>query len=104
MLNRRELLNAIAECESSNESFQNCQKLATLYILYDHLYAEPTVSESQRVRTEIFETDGDSEFLSLINGKQTKPVIDLVSELMETIKVLHPRLYDSTLRRLREIV
>lgn len=104
MLNRRELLNAISECESSNESFQNCQKLATLYILYDHLYAEPATTEPQRVRTEVIETDKESEFMQLINGKRIEPVLDLVEELMETIQILQPRVYDSALRRLRDIV
>jgi hypothetical protein len=104
MLNRRELLNAIAECESSNESFQNCQKLATLYIIYDHLYSEPNSPEVERVQMNVIETDRNSEFMQLINGKQIEPVLDLVDELMETIKILQPRLYDSALRRLKDIV
>lgn len=104
MLNRRELLNAISECESANENFQNCQKLATLYILYDHLYSEPKSPEVERIQMEIIETDRDSEFMQLINGKKIEPVLDLIDELMETIKILQPRLYDSALRKVKDLV
>ena len=104
MLNKRELLNAISECESANENFQNCQKLATLYILYDHLYGEPAEPRTEIVRTEVIEANGDSEFIQMIQGKRIQPVLDLVDELMETIKILQPRLYDSALRRLKDII
>ena len=104
MLNRRELLNAINECESANDNFQNCQKLATLYILYDHLYADRAEPEVERIQMQIVQTDKDSDFMSAINGKQVESVLDLVDELMQTIKILHPRLYDSALRKANEIV
>lgn len=99
MLSRKELLNAINDCETANESFQNCQKLATLYIIYDHLYSQP--AELQKtVKTEIIETDGDSDFLKLINGRKADDIIPIIDELMETIKVLQPKLYESILRRI----
>lgn len=99
MLNQRELLQAIAECESANENFQNCQKLATLYTIYDHLYPQ-AYSYQEPIRKETIEIKGNSEFLKKINGLDTDDVLYLVDEVMETIKILQPKLYDSVLRKL----
>jgi hypothetical protein len=38
MLTEQDLLNEIALCESQNHTYSNLEKLATLYVLYDHLY------------------------------------------------------------------
>lgn len=40
MITERELSSCILELEESANNYQGCQKLATLYTVYDHLYAK----------------------------------------------------------------
>ena len=40
MFSKGELLDAIEELEASPATFQNAEKLATFYTLYDHLYVQ----------------------------------------------------------------
>ena len=100
MLNRRELESAIRQCEQGNNSYQNCEKLATLYTIYDHLYTEP-------VETRVSETTvgdyGVSDFLSMVRGKRAEDVWLVVDELMATIQVTNPRLYDGVIRKIADI-
>lgn len=99
MLNRKELQSAIAECENAPANYQNCEKLATLYTLYDHLYAERQQAET--IRETIVDVIGDTEFLQAVNGKEAQEVFELMNELIETIRILQPKLYNSVMNRLR---
>jgi hypothetical protein len=40
MFSKVELLDAIDELENSPATYQNAEKLATFYLLYDHLYIQ----------------------------------------------------------------
>lgn len=44
--------------------------------------------------------NGDSEFLQLINGRDQSEVLPVMDELMSTLQVINPRLYNSVLRKL----
>lgn len=99
MFTRKELLNAIADCEAGANSYQNCQKLATLYSVYDHLYSEPSPIQ-ETVREVKIDSYGDSDFLKAIEGRKAEDVWPVLDELMETVKAIQPRLYDAVLRKL----
>lgn len=103
MLSKGELLTAIDELEDSPPTFQNCQKMATFYTLLNSMYRS---SEDQpRIETqreEVIADHGDSDFLRLIAGMESREAWLLVDELMETIQILQPKLYSSVIRRLRE--
>lgn len=103
MFSKNELLDAIDELEMSPATYQNAEKLATFYSLYDHLYGEklrmPVAESSREV---IIRTNGDSEFLQAISGKKSEDVWQVMDELMETVKMLQPRLYQATLERISE--
>lgn len=98
MLTKRELADAISELEASPRSYQDCAKLATFYSLYDHLY--PEVPQGYSGQTETVGSYGDSEFLQAVASKDAGVAWGLMDELMSALKVLHPRLYDSVLRKL----
>lgn len=101
MLSRKSILQAIEECENNADSLQNCQKLATLYIIYDHLYAEP-VNRQETIREVIVESYGDNEFLSLVEGQNADKVWGIMDELMMTVQAIQPALYQAVLRKLKE--
>lgn len=105
MLSRQSILQAIEECENSADSFQNCQKLATLFTIYDHLYGEQKetqVSVRETIIENYSDSYGDNEFMSLIAGKNADKVWSVMNELMQTLQAIQPSLYSAVLRKLRE--
>lgn len=101
MVSKKELLKAIADCEAGADSFQSCQKLATLYTVLDHQYPSDTMQSHDTFPEAFVETDGSSEFLKAVNGKSASQVWAVVDELMSTLFVLNRKLYDAVLRRVK---
>lgn len=102
MLTKSELLKAIDELEDASPTFQNCQKMATFYTLLNAIYRSNEPSQQiESVREEVISEHGDSDFLRLVEGMDSREAWSIMDELMETIRVLQPRLYDSVMRRLR---
>ena len=103
MFSKSELLDAIEELEMSPATYQNAEKLATFYALYDHLYIkkEP-VSRIESINEVIIDDYGDSEFLQAVAGKRADDAWMIMDELAEAVKVLQPKLYQATIDRLKE--
>lgn len=104
MLSESELLRAIDELEDSAPTFQNCQKMATFYTLLNSMYRSGEKIGVQKIETEheeVIGNHGDSEFLRMIDGMDSREAWMIIDELMDAIQVLQPRLYDSVMRRLR---
>jgi hypothetical protein len=103
MFSKNELLDAIDELEMSPATYQNAEKLATFYVLYEHLYVkkEP-VSRVESVNEVIIGDYGDSEFLQTVIGMKSENVWMIVDELMDAVKTLQPRLYQATIAKLKE--
>lgn len=110
MVTRQELDEAIRECEAAPSSYAVCQKLATLYTVRDYLYgtgetramsgaAGPEVRR-EMVAEVVVGDYGESEFLEVIAGREAAAVWAVLDELMETLQVINPRLYDGVMRRL----
>lgn len=98
MLNKRELEAAIAECENLPPTYQTCEKLATFYTIYDHLYkTEPIVESKTDDRIGNY---GESEFLLAVSGKKSADVWEIIDEAMTAIQVTNPALYNGIMRRL----
>lgn len=103
MFSKSELLDAIDELEMSPATYQNCEKLATFYLLYDHLYCKKTITTgAEPVREVMIAKHGDSEFLQAVEGADAEMAWSTMDELMEAVKALQPRLYDATLQRFKD--
>lgn len=101
MISEQELTDAIREIESCTPSLNNCQKLASLYTVKEYLYPDGTkYQQSYDAPRNVIGYYGDSEFLNLIRNKDIEEFALLMDELMETIQLLNPRLYDSVIRKL----
>lgn len=86
--------------EKNRQLPTTCEKLATFFIIKDHLYGS---GEKAEIRTEtLVDYMGDSEFLNAITGKKAEDVWMVMNELMDAIAVTNPRLYDATMRKLAE--
>lgn len=103
MITEKELLKAIDECQREPITGSKRGTLADLFIIYDHLFGEPInsgYSYANEVENTTITTTSDTEFLAAVNGKNTEKVIMVVDELMQTIQVLHPRIYDAVIDKL----
>lgn len=103
MFSKRELLGAIDELEASPATYQNAEKLATFYSLYDHLYVEKEpMNRIESVREVTIDRYGDSEFLEAITDKNPEDIWMVMDELMTTLQALNPRLYQATIDRIKQ--
>lgn len=105
MITERELLKAIDECQQEPITSAKRGTLADLFIIYDHLFGEPIqsgYSYDNKIEKQIY-TNGDTEFLATVNGKDTEKVMGILDELMEATKTLHPRMYDRVIEKINDI-
>lgn len=103
MFSKNEILDAIDDLEEAPATYQNAEKLATFYSLYDHLFVtkEP-MNRIESIREVIIGKYGDSEFMRVIEGKKAEDVWPVMDELLQTIQMLQPRLYNATIEKLKE--
>lgn len=83
----------IAELEGQKLDYATAQKLSWLYIVRDHMSAQAVSVTISR----------ESAFMQAVDGKDSDKVWHLLDELMAALQALKPNLYESTLRKLREI-
>lgn len=102
MMTRQELEAAIESCERAQVSYQNCEKLATFYAIYDHLYTRRAPQIEQVTETEISVSDG-SDFRRMINGLPAERVWRIIDELMTSLQVVQPRLYDAVMQKIQDL-
>ena len=106
MFTRAELDDAVNELLDGKHSIQNCEKLAAIYVVLDHLYGEEKpmiqVSHDNKIESEVGYY-GSSDFLKTIAGKSAKEVWRLMDELVEAVTVLNPRLMNNFYEKLNNI-
>ena len=108
MITERDLQDAIAECQGERRPNANtCIKLAAYFTIYDHLYPKKAeLTEEipqtifQTVEEGIIDDYGDTDFYRTIKGRKAADVWAVMNELMETIQVINPKLYDGVMRQL----
>ena len=117
MLTEREVLQAIDECMVEPMTGNKRAVLADLFTIHDHLFGELTraqeapqpmpmqsYSAPPMEQVEIYvETNGDSEFLKAVDGRKAERVWKLMDELVETVKILHPRMYSKFIDKVQDL-
>lgn len=112
MLNKLEIDEAIAELESQrNHSSGDCARLANLYSIRDHAFKQPednyTMAYSQAAapiaEPVVLGTYGDSDFLVVVSGKMSDAAWKVMDDLMDTLQVANPRVYESVMRKMRQL-
>lgn len=115
MITEQDLQEAIAECEGvRNPNANTCIKLAAFYTIRQHMFGtNPDDIGSPQFRysfakdasvsqEEIVGYSGESEFSQLISGRNAEEMWALMDELMLTLQVINPRLYDGVMRKIAE--
>ena len=106
MIKEQDLLEAIAECQGErNPNANTCIKLAAYYTILDHITDDgidrmPPIQYSFASKPNDVGHIGDSDFLIRIEGLEVEEVLQVMDELMTTLQVINPRLYEGVMRKL----
>ena len=93
----------IDELESGETTWNNVQRLAMLYSVYEHL--SPTEEGTPILAHKIVAVMpecGIGEFEEACTGKEIIPLIEILSEHMEVAKALYPKEYQAVIERIKE--
>lgn len=102
MLNIDEINAAIRKLENGETTLANCSKLATLHTVRDHLIGTDYAPYSYSAAP-VMDVSGDSDFLRTVSGRDNQAVMDIMDDLMDTLRVAMPKAYRSVMERLRSI-
>ena len=117
MITEKEVGQAIQECMRDPIPGNKRAVIADLIIIQDYLFGEPTRAQEvsqqmpmqsysappmEQVETYV-ETNGDSEFLKAVDGRKAERVWKLMDELVEAVKILHPRMYTTFIDKVQDL-
>lgn len=107
MITRSDLDSAIAECQGKrNPDARTCIMLAAFYTIKREMFGDaekiqhPSQSFAPAPNRNMIEIDSDSELARAINGRDLADVFPVLDELMDTLQILYPRLYDAVMMKL----
>lgn len=103
MISEHDLNEAIAKCQGTiNPTSNTCLKLASYLVIKDHMYNKqemlPMIESS--IIEDTIQLSSGSEFAETVNGKKITDVIPVIDELMVTLQIVNPRLYNSVINKL----
>ena len=113
MLDRKEIDKEIARLEWEESSYSNYSKLANLYTIRGQMewhedapamatmYSQTAAPYS--VQPQELPEYGDSDFLRLVAGRDPYAVWEILDDLMDTLRAVNPRAYDSVVRKIRAV-
>ena len=105
MITEHDLQEAIAECQGvRHPDASTCIKLAAFYTIQQHMFGKeepiPDYSYSSQKGPYIIDSNGESDFLQAVNGMDTNKFLEIINELMDTLRVINPRLYAGVMRKI----
>lgn len=117
MLTEKEIDAAIAELEAKEPTMAICTKLATLYTVRQNMHQDTRntapiswpqlpikLQQDTPQAAPAMATDhtpyGDSPFLIAVARVNPETAWEIVDDLMDTLRVCNPRVYDHIMRRL----
>ncbi len=114
MLDAKEIDIEIARLEYGESSYPAYAKLADLYIIrnqmknpesytkYEREYSAAPASEISNDSLKIGKY-GDSDFLQAISDKECPAVWAVMDDLMDTLRVANPRVYNGVMRKISNL-
>lgn len=107
MITEHDLQEAIAECKGQRDPNANtCIKLAAFLILQKELYGEekpiPVEYSYSQGEPGIVEYYSDTDFGNAVEGRKQEEIFPILDELMTTLRVIQPRVYDSVMRKIND--
>ena len=93
MISIEQITGEISALEEETPTHAVMQKLAALYTVRDHMIIQTLTAET-------IVAVSDSEFMQRAGGMDRTLFLRIMDELMATLSVVNPALYDSVLRML----
>lgn len=110
MLDPKEIDIEIARLEYGESSYPAYAKLATLYTIRNQMQKQESETRSYELAYSsapadpaLVEAYGDSDFIAVISGLNQADVWEVMDDLMDTLRVTNPRVYNGIIRRLRAL-
>lgn len=100
MTSMEQINGEIATLEQETPTHAVMQKLSSLYIVRDHMTLG-TNPEPATVVSDMVDYPGTTDFAQLINNHKQRDAWAVMDDLMNTLQVLNPRLYDAVLQKLK---
>lgn len=97
MISKEEIDRTILELEQKDTTFATCERLAWLYIVRDHITGQ------QQAQPQPLDVSGSSEFLQVVDGRNSVEVWMILDDLMDTVKTLTPNVYNEVIRRISNL-
>lgn len=96
MINKENLQEAITTCfEEKNPNAYTCIKLAAYCIILDR------ISKKDQADVMFSESGSGSEFTKAFISCDSEQALSILDEMMDTLQIVNPRIYENTIRRLR---
>lgn len=106
MIKEEDLQEAIAECQGvRNPNANTCLKLASYYTILDHTGKEEEPAPAYSYAPAPDQVDfsfSNSEFARMVDGRPSEDMWRLMDELMSTLQVINPRLYNGVMRKIED--
>ena len=111
MITERDLDEAIAECKGKrNPTATDCIKLSAFLQLKEKMFPEkaesisiPTQSYSYSAGNDSIQYSSESEFGRIVYGKEIGQILPFLDDLVETVKVVNPRLYNAFIAKIKAL-
>lgn len=116
LITEHDLQEAIAECQGQrNPNANTCIKLAAFLTLQKEMFGKNDFAKDNTVLDKtsgysfaqspdgIVGLYGESDFLRAIESKDVRSTFLIMDELMDTMQVLQPRIYDSVMRKINNV-
>lgn len=117
MITEHDLDEAIAECKGKRSPVaSDCIKLAAFYTIKENMYPKDPGHVSGRdpvsafafspgpaIDQNVVSVSGRSEFLQAVNGKKIDDLLPVFDEIMQTLQVIQPRLYNGIINKLSQL-
>ena len=105
MITKKDLEAAIAECQGKrNPDARTCMMLAAFYTIKREMFGEEQAySYAPAPNRNIIEAESDSEFARAIDGREVNEVLPIIIELVDTISIIQPRLYQAFMGKLTAV-
>ena len=108
MIHEVDLDESIARYQGEvNPSIETCRKLAACLIVKRELFGTPEQPPeraysyaSESAEEPVIDYDSGTEFSGAINGRSPDEIWPILDELMSTLQIMHPKLYDAVLRKI----
>lgn len=113
MITAEKIHSEIEQLKAAPMTGDNCSSLASLLIIKEHLFKDEPHYGDSVVKNEpqsvlnnepiTVYTDNANPFIKAINGKEMEHLIPIFDELMSSVKILYPKLYQKTLNQITNL-